>query len=276
MWAAHSNHHKGLPWLAKQFGHCPCNVVKGEFNTVYISCPESAQLIYRHRPDIKLLVAFRNPLDRLYSMYYMLSRLYPLPDTFEEFLQQRPEFIATGHYHTLISNYLEFFPRSQFHFILYDDICSDPAQVIRQLYEFLGVYAGHQSQFEAKRINTRRTCRSSLLRNMLGFVSEQFKQGQTRLRINSALSTLGVHTMARWIADLNTKHVVTPPMNSIIRLRLIDAYTDEVCRLQSLIGRDLSHWLEDEKQDAPSREGPPYGKVKSWMRAISQTRIYQS
>ena len=245
LWATQANYHKGLSWLAKQFRHCSGVVVKGEISPIYISCPESAQLIHCHRLDIKLLVSFRNPVDRLYSMYYMLSRLYPLPDTFDEFLQQRPELIASGHYHTLISNYLEFFSRSQFHFILYDDIISDPAQVIRQLYEFLGVTSGYQSRLTAKRINPRRTCRSTLLRNMLGSGAEQLKQGATRMRINSALSTLGVHRLARWIADLNTKPMATPPMNPTVRRWLIDAYADEIRGLERLLGRDLSHWLEN-------------------------------
>ena len=77
-WAPFSNNFRSENWLNKRFSHYKPGQIKGELTPFYISDPTSPVLIKKAFPDIKILVSYRNPVDRLYSMYYISMSFFSM------------------------------------------------------------------------------------------------------------------------------------------------------------------------------------------------------
>jgi hypothetical protein len=241
-WGPFSNYFRGEAWLSKQFVHAQPGQSTGEFTPVYLSAPESPKLLKQASPEIKLLVSYRNPVDRLYSMYHMLGRLYKLPPTFEEFIAECPQYIESGYYHTLTQRFLAYFPTQQFHFMIFDDIREAPAQMLAHLYAFLEVDPQFIPSKANTQINAGTTVRSVLLRNLIDLAVKISKRAILGIDLNRLINSLGVHNLGRRIGQLNTKETSIPPLNQKTRARLIEVYAQENLLLGELIGRDLTKW----------------------------------
>jgi len=241
LWSTVSNQEKDLNWLKKRFDHCKHMDIKGEFNTIYIMDP-SAPILIKAYPDIKLIISYREPADRLLSMYYMLKRLYSIPDSFEKFLEKEPKYIETGYYYTLTKRFLKHFDRQKFHYIIFDDIIDNPAKVLSDLYKFLGVTSDFVPSFLNERVNSGKVPASKFLRDTMGNSSEYLKSRSWGRKLHSLLASFGIHEIARKISDLNVASISLPPMREETRHFLKEIYTDEVSNLQGLIKRDLIGW----------------------------------
>lgn len=111
----------------------------GEASPQYLNSPTAADRIARDLPGVKLIVSLRNPADRAYSSY--LGRLRSGIDRsgVEEALQPGTYYFETSLYHPRLSRYFERFERSRIKVILFDDLASNTAAVVRELHEFLEI-----------------------------------------------------------------------------------------------------------------------------------------
>ena len=219
----------------------------GESSDLYLDGAGSAGRIRRYLPSAKLIVIFRNPVDRAYSQYKHLVRdgREPLA-TFEEALAADDEraakgwhpiwhLKARGFYAAQLAAYLELFPREQLSIHLYDDFVADPPAVLRALFEFLGVDPTFEPDMSL-RYNVSGTPKSRMLHAFLAqplAVKDFFKPllpAPLRHRVRARL-------MNRNIVPDRT--AVRPET----RRALIDRYASDVRKLEGLIDRDLSAWL---------------------------------
>ena len=137
----------------------------GEFSPNYITAPECRDRIYDLLgPDIKFIVALRNPIDRAFSHYFQKSRrgviqreLHELVDgrvetlSFEKALELEEEFLEAGRYpHDLtffeqglyvkhLKGFFQRFRRQNFYIYLLEDFTKDPGKIVSELYRFLDV-----------------------------------------------------------------------------------------------------------------------------------------
>jgi hypothetical protein len=219
----------------------------GECSDLYLYSPAAPLRIQGYLPQVKLIVVLRNPVDRAYSQYKHLVRdgREPLP-TFEEALASEPERIsrgwhpiwhlqARGFYGVQLARYLELFPRDQIAVHLYDDFEADPLRVLQSLFSFLGIATGFTPDISL-RYNVSGRPRSRLLHGFLSrplAVKDFFKPllpAPLRHRVRARLMNRNV------IPDRSR---VAPET----RRALIAQYREDVLKVQSLIERDLSHWL---------------------------------
>lgn len=166
---------RGINWYRAQF---PTSAYKyfvecvqhqhfltGEASPYYIFHPHAPRRISAALPHVKLIALLRNPIDRAYSHHWLevKGRYETLP--FEEAIRceqdritgEREKMVNDEHYHSFkyrrfsyltrgiyidqIEYWLNFFPRDQFLFLKAEDLYSNPASVVRQTLEFLGVAA---------------------------------------------------------------------------------------------------------------------------------------
>lgn len=220
----------------------------GESSDLYLDGPGTASRIRQYLPEAKLIVVFRNPVNRAYSQYNHLVRdgREPLA-TFEEALAAEDDRIASGwhpiwhlrargFYSAQLMAYLELFPREQISIHLYDDFEADPPAVLRALFAFLGVDPAFKADMSL-RYNVSGTPRSRLLHALLArplAVKDLFKPlfpAPLRHRVRAKL-------MNRNIRPDRSK------MRPETRKALIQLYRQDVLGLQALINRDLCSWLE--------------------------------
>ena len=142
---------RGVAWYHKQFpavaGAIKC---RGEFCPAYLYSEEAATRIAAYRPDIKLLVCLRPPVEMIYSWYWYGRNavIASLPESFEK-MMENPFLRDLGCFARHLKPYLDRFPAKNILAVQFDVIRRDPDRVRQGVYEFLGVAADFRPQAEA-------------------------------------------------------------------------------------------------------------------------------
>jgi hypothetical protein len=144
--------------LGKSFKH----VLTGEGTERYFDHPHAPQRIKQVTPHAKFIILLRNPIDRSYSHYKMISRRHAESLPFEKAIQEedriiplyqkmiddpsyysdiyfRHGYLHRGIYVDKIKHWMEIFPKEQFLIIQSEEFFRDPSKIYNQVLDFLGV-----------------------------------------------------------------------------------------------------------------------------------------
>jgi hypothetical protein len=137
----------------------------GESSPTYLAHQWAPVRIARHLPDVRLLLALRNPVDRTYSQFQMSVREGFDDLSFEDALEREevrlePEirrsrrdrhyasfplakqsYLYRSHYDEQFARWLTLFARERFHVVRAEDLAETPAATLSGAYEFLGLPA---------------------------------------------------------------------------------------------------------------------------------------
>ena len=157
---------RGEAWYHEQFPK-PLRALtsRGEFCPSYFYSEEAADRIAAYRPDIKLLLCLRPPVEMIYSWYWYNRNavIASLPDTFAE-MMENPFLRDLGCFARHLQPYLERFPAQNILVVQFEAIRRAPDEVRRRVYEFLNVAADFKPQLEAGK-NEARAPRFPLLQS---------------------------------------------------------------------------------------------------------------
>lgn len=157
---------RGVAWYHQQFpavaGEIKC---RGEFCPSYLYSEEAATRIAAYRPDIKLLVCLRPPVEMIYSWYWYgrSAVVTSLPKSFGEMMED-PFLRNLGCFARHLRPYLDRFTAKNILVVQFDAIRRDPDRVRRSVYEFLSVAADFKPQLEAGK-NPARAARFPVLQS---------------------------------------------------------------------------------------------------------------
>jgi hypothetical protein len=223
------------------FAAAQSDQVVGEISTTYYADPKSARLIHGLLPDVKILAILRNPIDRAFSDYQMHVNNGSEKRTFAEVVGLDIKYINCGFYHQQLQHYYEVFPPEQIKVLLYDDYCQDAQAFLQSIFDFIGV----DSQFVADTstrarvggVPKRQWVRQLLaeknpLRTLAASLLKLFMPLEARQKIRS---------------QLLKKNTVRTQLDEVSFQRLATLYQDDVNQLQTLLDRNLSHWLQPRK-----------------------------
>ena len=158
---------RGETWYHEQFpaaaGAISC---RGEFCPAYLYSEEAAARIAAYKPDIKLLLCLRPPVEMIYSWYWYNRNavMASLPDSFEE-MMENPFLRDLGCFARHLSPWLDRFAAKNILVVQLDAIRRDPDRVRRRAYEFLGVAADFKPQRSQQGQNPARAPRFPLLQS---------------------------------------------------------------------------------------------------------------
>jgi hypothetical protein len=223
----------------------------GEASPAYLCNPDAPKRIKRHVPEAKLIAVLRDPAERAYSAYMHQVRDGRETLPFAEALDAEERrtaanwapawrYKAEGFYLVGLSRYYELFGRERVRVYLYEDLGADPRGVMRDAYRFLGVDASFEPD-------------TSQRHNMSGVSNNGFLVSLVRKRhpVKTAIKPLVPATVRRRLVSGLQKRVLSrPPFPPEVRRELVEAYREDVLRLEDLIGRDLSAWLRVESAQA--------------------------
>jgi hypothetical protein len=218
----------------------------GEASPLYLYSPEAAGRIKHYLPEVKLIAILRNPVDRAFSSYLhcIRDRGEPLDD-FAQALQEEERRIENGwgpiwHYKNVgfysaqLERYFDTFRRDQIKIFLYDDLKGDPTGVLRSIFSFLEVGDTRLPDLSVKH-NISGVPRSRLVHELLNKPNP----------IKSAFRPLlPAKLRKRLNFNLTGRNLVRPQLSPEVRKQLIDVYSEDILKVQGLIDRDLSRWLE--------------------------------
>ncbi|MBP1464211.1 sulfotransferase [Candidatus Chloroploca sp. M-50] len=246
-----------LPWPVKSlqayealFAEATETQARGDVSPCYLAFAEQSVLgIQAYIPDAKLIAILRQPADRAYSSYvYHVSRRQEEELDFRRALQYEAEHrvrrmdgktrhnFAGGFYFDALRHYFQGFPRNQIQICLYDDLQKNARGLMRDIFHFIGV----DESFIPNMAIHHNTASWPSLR----FAPLVMRKAEHMVsRIIRQLPK----PMHRYLAPSYRKLMRTqpPPLDADLRRELTALYRDDILRTQDLIGRNLTHWLEE-------------------------------
>jgi hypothetical protein len=225
--------------------------VKGETSNTYMYHTDAPERIKHYNPEMKLIAILRQPAGRLYSRYLHLARENQLPTPkFSDCLNkntiwwQRNDLIKEGFYYKNLSRYYELFPRENIRIYLYEEFNEQTESVLYDIYNFLNVDPTFKPDLRVK-YNQSGFIKNKFLDKIYGqrgLVSRTVKAIFPKAIVDKLKSNVVIqHTLT----DLRAKNLSRPAMDPAVRHKLThEVYGDDIKKLQDLIGKDLSRWLQ--------------------------------
>ena len=214
----------------------------GEASPLYMYSAKAVERIAHYVPSAKLIAILRNPVDRAYSCYKHLIALESF--SFAEALNEEENRIRQnwahlwhyrqgGYYYVQLKRYFDKFDKDQIKVYLFDELKSDPLEVVHNIFSFLQVDDSFIPDLTYKNVSNNPKIKGlqNILNSKNSFRSLSKKVVPENLRKSLA------QAMRNW----NSKEF--PSMPEDVRQQLIEDYREDTLNLQDLIDRDLSHWL---------------------------------
>lgn len=217
----------------------------GEATPLYLYYPQACDRIFHYIPDAKLIAMLRHPVDRAFSNYVWAVQPGAEPiNNFRNALAAEPERInnnwgprwhykAQGFYYRQLKPYFEKFDRQQLKICLYEDFVANPVKVIKDIFQFLEIDSSFEPDL-SKKHNTSQIPRSKVWQ---GFIE---KPNPIKLLLKPLLP---INFRQNLKQTVRKKNLYKPKLEPSIRQELIAEYREDILKLQELINRDLSHWL---------------------------------
>ena len=111
----------------------------GEASTQYFYTEKATKRIYDYNPDFKLVFIIRNPVIRAFSNYKREIQVWGESQSFEEILKKNNRYTWPAMYHTHLSRFLRYFPKSHLHIIIFEKFIKDVSKYLKEIYKFLEI-----------------------------------------------------------------------------------------------------------------------------------------
>ena len=219
----------------------------GEMAVLNLFSKVAAKEIYSFNPEARIIIILRNPIDRAFS--HFLANLRDGKNSNKKFLEtvikdfERKDseckyyFLEMGFYYAQVKRYLDIFPEGKVMIVLFNDFKKDTCRVLKELFEFLGVNPEVNIDVKIKK-------------------NESFPPKYPKLNKMAKDVRRGV----RGLFYKKTPFFLKKIYNSLIMERekpllkpaerryLLPFFKEDILKTQGLIGKDLSHWLQIERQ----------------------------
>ncbi len=223
----------------------------GEVSNTYLNSEQACQRIKHYIPDTKLIAILRHPADRLFSRYshYVREGLLPadggLENVFDKSTSwwQRPDMITEGLYYGQLKRYYDNFPKENIRVYLYENFINDTAAVVEDIFNFLEIDSKVKVATDIV-YNKSGTVKNKAVDNLVGQNSaiilalKKFSPGLHRWMKDNVL-------INRWLYTMRNKNLQKADFSPALRKKIVEEiYAEDIKKLSSLIGQDLSHWLK--------------------------------
>jgi hypothetical protein len=252
---------RGVEWYCGLFGDYPAGGPAGEMGPTYFSNAIARERIKHQIPDCRIIVTFREPAARLYSLYRLIrSSRRPVSHTFNGFWRLQ---INCGadlcSYATHLKRWQATFGMSRVLVLFYEDLSSNPQGYLDAVCDFIGarrIALDRSTVGSAKIYSAPTTADSSAIAGrMAGAVDWASRHGAR------PLIKLGQRT-ALWKIMRRPFVEEFPPLSEESADEIRAMMLPEIEELELITGRDLSGWksrahrkFDDGRADVRSQAG---------------------
>jgi Sulfotransferase domain len=230
--------HRGVEWYRAHFPSARTFCKVGEVAPTYFACSEAAERIASLIPLAKIVCVFRNPVERVLSLYKLKCAYGLIPWTFDQAIVRDPEMIESSRYATRLKVWQQVVGKEKILSAFYEDLRENPQSFLDTIVDFIEVPRFSLTSAQTQGIHT----------------SEIMTHPRSYQRTRSA------STMADWFKARRLDAVVAAVRNSPLRklflgggqpfaelpsetiLKLYELFRPEVEELEHMLNRDLSSW----------------------------------
>jgi len=256
--------------LPEYFADAESERLLGEYTPRYIISRDALERVAEDNPGAKVLVSLRDPVERAFSQYKYFRFQMDNEDItdFETALTgpNYEDYITKSEYATNLQRAWDIFGRDSTHVMFSHDFSTRPAEVVAEMYGFLGVDTEFQPGVLGERLNQSGTGKEAVLGTNLSEDGDVMVRGRRldgirsfgesvseKLRIRPAVEAVGgpiLNVTEQAIgkvvdgnqsdsSDTNT----LPPLNEETKEAVFkEHFTAEISRLESMLDEDLSRW----------------------------------
>lgn len=243
---------------AQLFEVAPARAVLGEASVWYLYSEVAVAAIGAANPAAKLIAILRNPIEAAYSLHTQFLR--SLKENEADFeaawnLQEPrrhgrrlprycPEprclqYRAVCSFGLQVQRLLEWIPPGRLKILIFEEFFADVRRGYASLLEFLDLEPDERKEFGVA--NQNRAARSRTVTRMLGAAMAVLPGDMMVYR--RRLKALGIRPL-RLLSRYNTVPASRPPLRPELRRALAREFTDDVRRLESVLGRSLACWTD--------------------------------
>ena len=230
--------HRGIEWYRAHYPRERATLPVGEIAPTYFASREARERMAQVVPGARIVCIFRDPFERLLSLYRVKRAYGLIPWSFEQAVHHDPEFLDTSRYGTNLNAWKKTFGRGQVLATLYDDLRADPQSYLDRILDFIGLRRFRLTASQRRSVHA----------------SESLTHPRSYVRTRNASK------MADWLKAQRLDRVVAAVRNSPLRslflgggrpftepspevvTQLRQLFVPEVEALETVLNRDLSTW----------------------------------
>jgi len=130
---------QGMRWYAAHFAHGAPGRLAGEIAPTYFHSDDARTRIAKMLPDAKIICTFRDPSERLYSLYKLKRASGKLACSFQDAVRSDPEMVQSSRYVHYLARWRAAFGPGRVLVLIYEDLHRDPDAFVRKVCEFIGI-----------------------------------------------------------------------------------------------------------------------------------------
>jgi hypothetical protein len=231
--------------------------VCGEASAAYLALPGVASEIRRRRPDAKIVMILRDPVERSFSAWqYLRGRGREHLRDFAAGLAAEKErrslgygpiwwYVEASRYHERLEDYVTAFPKRQIHVLTSEELRRDPMGVMSRICTFLDVDPAQLPGSALSRdVNSSGVPRAETLTHLL----------HPHYRLREPLSRIAPPVVRQMVRRARAASMRRGgQMSSEARRCLREELADVAAEVHRLTGVDTSHW---QTPTSPGRSEP--------------------
>lgn len=234
-----------------------CHSIVVDASVWYLYAKDTARKIKEFCPDAKIIVMLRRPDEMVYSRHS--QGLLNLQEDIEDFevawkASLKGDFRTSyskyckdpstlqynniARYSEQISRYQDYFSDGSIHYIFFDEFKAKTKVVYEEILRFLSLEPDGRQDFPI--VNANASLRTKFIERLLKNPPKMIMKNMSRFKNILGINESGI---TKFLRSINEKSAKRKILSEEIRLEIIENYKLDMIRLQSITGRDLSHWL---------------------------------
>lgn len=248
-----------LKYLAL-FSGAEASKYRAEASVYYLVSKVALSNILNTVVDAKFIAMIRNPLEMAPSFHQQIffsgkedqqdfsnawllqgerarGRMLPVARKLRDFDHLQYRYICS--LGTQLERAMKIIPSSQLHVVVFDDFVTNTRGEYLKVLRFLDVADDLRSDFP--RVNAAKTVRSKAIHSLLHFLPKPLYGPLRRAKRAMGLDSVDIgKTLTTW----NKGVAKSPNVQEVVHKEMREAFTPEIRKLERLLGRSFSHWLE--------------------------------
>jgi hypothetical protein len=229
---------RGLDWYLAHFPASVEHKAMGEVAPTYFASAHARERIARLIPQAKVVCVFRNPVDRILSLYRLKRAYGMLPWTFDQAIMKDPELVESGRYATHLKGWLNALDRNQVLVTVYEDLKRDPQTYLDTITGFLDVPRVSLTNQQLQTMHASEGLthpRSYFLTRAANGIAQWFKAE----RLDRVVAAGKRKFLLKLLLGSGSSFEALSPDGA---RKLYELFRAEIEELESLLDRDFSAW----------------------------------